>query len=186
MGLYTRLGDSGETGLSDGTRVWKDDLRVSTYGTVDELNAVLGWCRVAATGEFVERLVAIQRDLLDMGAHLAAPPNSERARTVPRIGAEQCRRLETWIDESTARVEPLSHFILPGGCELAARLQVARTVCRRAERAVVSLHRTEPLAPEIIVYLNRLSDLMFAWSRQANREAHCPDVIWTPGHRPSV
>lgn len=178
MGLYTRFGDKGETALSDGTRVWKDDPRVAAYGTVDELNTVLGWARVVARDDIQARLLEIQHDLFDLGAHLAAPPDSERARTVPHVGPEHCRRLEQWIDDAVARVEPLSQFILPGGCELAARLHLARAVCRRTERAIVSLHRTEPLAQDVIVYLNRLGDLMFAWSRQANREQDLPDVPW--------
>lgn len=181
MGLYTRFGDTGETALSDGSRVWKDDVRVCAYGAVDELNAALGWCRVAAApGEMNDRLLAVQHELFILGARLAAPPDSDPARPVPHLEADHCRRLETWVDQATARVEPLSRFILPGGCELAARLHAARTCCRRAERAVVTLHRVQPVPQEIIVYLNRLGDLMFAWARQANREANYPDVLWIP------
>jgi cob(I)alamin adenosyltransferase len=184
MGLYTRFGDKGETALSDGSRVWKDDVRVSAYGAVDELNTALGWCGVGAAGEMGDRLLAIQHDLFDMGAHLAVPPGSEGTRRVPHLGPDHCRRLEQWIDDAMSRVEPLSSFILPGGCELAARLHVARTCCRRTERAVITLHRAEPVAQEIIVYLNRLGDLLFAWARQANREANCPDVPWVPENKP--
>jgi cob(I)alamin adenosyltransferase len=131
-----------------------------------------------------ERLAAIQHDLLSMGAQLAAPPGSPKAATVPHISPDHCRRLEGWVDEATAQVDRLSRFILPGGCELAARLQMARTCCRRAERAVVTLYRLEPVAQDVVVYLNRLSDLMFAWSRQANHEANCPDVPWIPENHP--
>jgi cob(I)alamin adenosyltransferase len=118
-----------------------------------------------------------------MGAHLAVPPDSQRTRAVPHVGSDHCRRLEQWIDQATALVEPLSRFILPGGCELAARLHMARTCCRRVERAVVGLHRLEPVTQEIIVYLNRLGDLLFAWARQANAEANRPDVLWIPEHQ---
>lgn len=183
MKLYTRFGDNGETTLSDGSRVWKDDVRVAAYGTVDELNTVIGWVRVAATTPISERLLAVQQDLFTMGAQLAVPPASPKAAEVPHISPDQCRRLEGWVDEAAAGVEPLSRFILPGGCELAARLHMARTCCRRAERAVVTLHRAEPVAPDAVVYLNRLGDLLFAWSRQANHDANRPDVPWTPENR---
>lgn len=180
MGLYTRFGDQGETALSDGSRVWKDDIRVSAYGAVDELNTVIGWARVPAAGTTAERLLAVQRDLFAMGAQLAAPPSSPRSASVPRISPEDCRRLESWVDEASGQVEPLRRFVLPGGCELSARLHMARTVCRRAERAVVSLARVQQVAQEDVVYLNRLGDLLFAWARLANHEAGCPDVPWIP------
>jgi cob(I)alamin adenosyltransferase len=183
MPLYTRFGDKGETALFDGTRVWKDDLRVSAYGDVDELNAVLGWCRVAATGELAEHILAVQHDLFAMGAQLAVLPGCPRAPGLPRVGPEDCRRLEGWIDEAAGRVPPLSRFVLPGGNELSARLQIARTTCRRTERAVISLHRVDPVSPDVIIYLNRLSDLLFAWSRLANHEAGCPEVQWIPAPR---
>lgn len=181
MGLYTRFGDKGETALSDGSRVWKDDVRVSAYGAVDELNTLVGWACVAAERTMAERLLAIQHDLFAMGAQLAVPPGSPRDAAVPHLGPQHCRRLEAWVDEAVSRVPPLTHFILPGGCELSARLHMARTCCRRAERAVISLHRVEPVAQDVIVYLNRLGDLMFAWARMANQEAGCPDVLWVPG-----
>lgn len=186
MGLYTRFGDKGETALSDGSRVWKDDVRVSAYGSVDELNTVIGWARVLARGSMADRLLVIQHDLFAMGAQLAAPPGSPRSASVPHITAEHCSRLESWVDEATAVVEPLRRFILPGGCELSARLHMARTACRRAERAVVSLARAQPLAQDDMVYLNRLGDLLFAWARLANHEAGCPDVPWIPEEPPSV
>jgi cob(I)alamin adenosyltransferase len=179
MKLYTKFGDEGQTALGDGTRVWKDDLRVEAYGTVDELNAVLGWCRVAAEGtDFAEQMLALQRALFVMGAQLAAGPAGKTDQPPVSVKPDDVIRLEQWIDEATALVAPLSHFVIPGGSELAARLHVARTVCRRAERAVISLHRAEQTAAEAIVYLNRLGDLLFAWARVANRQANCPDMKW--------
>lgn len=182
MKLYTKFGDHGETALGDGTRVWKNAPRVDAYGTVDELNAVLGWCRTqAGQSDLGEPIVQIQRDLFVLGAQLAATsesnPVNERVSAIV-IGAEHIRRLEQWIDQAVAAVEPLSRFVLPGGCELAARFHTARTVCRRAERAVVTLHRGEPTADEVIVYLNRLSDLLFAWARVANRQANIAEAQW--------
>jgi len=179
MKLYTRDGDHGETSLFDGSRVPKSDARVWAYGEADELNSLLGWCRCAA-GESVigERAQRVQNDLFMIGAELATPP---AARSVPRaqhVGVEEVWRLEAWIDEACEVTGPLGHFILPGGTELAGRLHIARTCCRRVERTVVSLHRQEPIREEIIVYLNRLGDLLFAWARQANREAGVTDVEW--------
>ncbi len=181
MKLYTKFGDQGETALFDGSRVWKDDARVHAYGMVDALNSVVGWCRREADGtQLGPRMESIQRDLFVLGAQLATPPTSTAAASLGRVGPDRCGQLERWIDEATGRVEPLRHFILPGGCELAARLHMARTSCRNAERAVVALHRAEPLEPDTIVYLNRLGDLLFAWSRQANHEAKCPETLWMP------
>jgi len=187
MKLYTKLGDQGQTVLADGTRVWKDDLRVDAYGTVDELNATLGWCRTQMQSQsqtqssvqngltkLFERSATIQTELLVMGAQLATGAKAGQL----KIELDQVYRLEQWIDQATEVIGPLSHFILPGGCELAARLHVARTVCRRAERAAVSLGQKEAIAPELVIYLNRLSDLFFAWARLANHEAHMPETQW--------
>jgi cob(I)alamin adenosyltransferase len=138
---------------------------------------------VVGAAELDSRLQDLQRDLFVLGAQMATPPGSTLAATMTPVGPEHCRRLEQWIDDASAGAEPLEHFILPGGCELAARLHVARTCCRRAERAVISLHRHEPLPPDVIVYLNRLGDLLFAWSRQVNRDANCPETQWIPGDR---
>lgn len=182
MKLYSKFGDDGETELCDGTRVWKDDPRVAAYGGVDELNAVLGWCRlVAGASDVVAAVARVQQDLFVLGAQLATTAGGNAAGTNVALGPGDIRRLEQWIEQATARVEPLSNFVLPGGCELAARLHVARTVCRRAERVVISLHRIQPTADEVIVYLNRLGDLLFAWARLANRQANCSDDPWRPG-----
>jgi cob(I)alamin adenosyltransferase len=181
MKLYTKYGDRGETALLNGMRVAKDDPRVGAYGEVDELNAMLGWCRCADEKQLIcGPLQNIQEDLFVIGAELATPPGIKPPGNVPTIGAEHISTLEGWIDEACAAVEPLKNFVLPGGTELAARLHLARTCCRRAERAVVSLARNSEVRPDVIVYLNRLSDLLFAWARRANRAAGCPDLLWVP------
>jgi len=180
MPLYTRQGDDGRTSLPDGQRVFKDDLRICACGEVDELNSVLGWCRLAGgVASWAGRLEVIQRELFSVGAELAMP-EIYRLAGVALAGAEEVRRLESWIDEATAAVPPLTHFILPGGSEVSARLHVARSVCRRAERAVVRLRDDGAVRGEIIVYLNRLGDLLFAWARLADRDAGVPDVPWKP------
>lgn len=180
MKLYTATGDQGQTALFDGTRVSKDCPRVSAYGEVDELNAVLGWCRAACdpAGELSERLRLVQNELFVLGGELATPPDSRQVGSVALVDTEMSQRLEGWIDAAVASAPPLRNFILPGGTELSARLHLARTCCRRAERAVVSLKRLEGVRPEVIVYLNRLGDLLFAWARQVNHEAGVADQIW--------
>lgn len=179
MKLYTRTGDGGDTSLFDGTRVPKDHPRVAAYGDVDELSSVLGWCRCADTQTLLGgRLENIQRELFTLGAELATPPGSRVESHVPRLGQEPIQRLETWIDEAAGQVEPLRHFVMPAGTELAVRLHVARVVCRRAERAVVGLVRSGEARPEIVAYLNRLGDLLFAWARLANRAAGALETLW--------
>ncbi len=179
--LYTKTGDGGETSLGDGTRVSKDHPRVAACGELDELSAILGWCRSAGGGEaIVSRVERIQRQLLSLGAELATPAESGQADRIAAASAEQRRRLERWIDEATEGLQPLKRLVLCGGTELSCRLHLARTCCRRAERAVVALARSAAVRPEVIVYLNRLSDLLFVWARRANHEAGCPDVTWVP------
>ena len=181
MKLYTAAGDGGETSLRDGTRVSKDALRMSACGGVDELNAVLGGCRAAiGDGEMADRLVQTQRDLLAIGADLAWPSPSDAAERVGTIDETAWRRIEGWIDEASANVAPLQNLIVPGGTESACRLHIARTCCRRAERAVVALSHKEKVRSDVLCYLNRLSDLLFAWARQVNQEAQMPDLIWNP------
>ncbi len=181
MPLYTRGGDDGRTSLMDGTRVSKDDSHVTACGDLDELNSLLGWCRCAGAGpELDGRIEQIQRELFAAGAELATPAAAARRPGIGLVGAVHGRRLESWIDEACAATAPLANFVLPGGCELAARLHVARTCCRRAERSVVHLGQTEPVRGEVVVYLNRLGDLLFAWARLANRQAGAPDVLWIP------
>jgi cob(I)alamin adenosyltransferase len=148
---------------------------------LDELNSLLGWCACAdGQGLLAGQIQAIQRELFAMGAELSTPPGSRARSQGPRLGVQEIERLEAWIDEAGAQVEPLRHFVLPGGTELAARLHLARTVCRRVERAVVSLARNGEARMDLIVYLNRLSDLLFAWARLANHAAGVPDLPWMP------
>lgn len=177
----TRTGDRGETSLLGGGCVTKNDPRIEACGQVDELNTLLGWCgcAVEAPVPAAGRLEPIQRDLFSIGSELACEPGKVPPRG-PLIGAEQVGRLETWLDEATRSCAPTSHFVLPGGCESAARLHMARACCRRAERAVVTLNGVAAVRPEVMAYLNRLSDLLFAWARQANQENGVPETQWAP------
>jgi cob(I)alamin adenosyltransferase len=178
--IYTRSGDQGETGLGDGTRVSKDHPRVTAYGEVDELNAVLGLLLVDAADER-DLLRTIQNDLFDVGADLCVPAAvGESPEKALRVRADQATRLEAEIDRLNARLQPLRSFVLPGGSRVSAWCHLARTVCRRAERAVVTLARAESVNPQVIVYLNRLSDLLFVLARVANRDGQ-DDVLWVPG-----
>jgi cob(I)alamin adenosyltransferase len=174
--IYTRLGDDGETHLGDMSRVAKTDPRIEAYGTVDELNAQLGLCLAVAGLEppFTEWLAHVQNDLFDVGADIAAPLDSERERL--RVLPEQTAWLEARCDEVNADLAPLKSFILPGGTPGAAHLHVCRTVCRRAERLTVACG--ELISPEVIRYLNRLSDLLFILSRAANQGQ---EPLWEPG-----
>jgi len=187
MKLYTRTGDDGTTSLFDGTRVPKDHLRVAAYGDVDETNSFLGFAICGlfpnrrfdpAVRELCERMAQIQSELFVVGSDLATPVESRVRDKAPAVTAEQVTRLERWIDDATEAVAPLHSFILPGGCEAACRLHLARTVARRAERSVITLARVEPVGDQIIPYINRLTDLLFAWARQANHLAETPDVPW--------
>lgn len=181
MRLYTRGGDQGETGLFGGERVLKNHVRVTAYGDVDELNAMLGWAAAAcADADWRSKMQEIQAELFTLGAELANPRGRGEA---PAVTPQDAEVLERWIDAATDAVEPLRQFVLPGGTELASRLHLARTVCRRAERCVVSLSQAEHVAPMVIVYLNRLSDLLFAWARWANTRENVADVAWSAPHR---
>lgn len=178
MKLYTRAGDAGETGLGDGSRVAKDHPRVAAYGEVDELSAVLGLVRAQAPGPALDAALAeIQRDLFALGAQLADPrAKVGEQKQKARVGAGQVERLEREIDARQSALPPLTAFILPGGTPTGALLHLARTVCRRAERAVVTLARGEPVDPVAGIYLNRLSDLLFVLAREAN--AGSPEERW--------
>ena len=181
MKLYTKRGDAGMTDLYRGGRVRKDDARVAAYGDVDELNSHLGLARSGAgdAAAVVAPLEAIQSRLFDLGADLATPTTPEAAtEKVYRVGQREIAELEHWIDAAAAAAPPLTGFVLPGGTELAARLHVARAVCRRAERSCVALAAAEPVGPAAAIYLNRLSDLLFALARQANAAAGLADVPW--------
>lgn len=186
MKIYTKTGDSGETGLYGGVRVSKADARVATYGDVDELNAGLGFARAtlqssADSGDLPGMLEQIQRDLFAIGARLADPAHRIASRvTKTAVGAADITRLEDWIDTLEASLPPLRRFILAGGSPGGAALHVARTTCRRAERAMVALRAadTEAFEPELLVYINRLSDLLFVMARAANQRAGTPEIEW--------
>jgi cob(I)alamin adenosyltransferase len=178
--IYTRTGDSGETGLFDGTRVSKADARVSAYGDVDELNAWLGLVRATGPNGLDEELSGmieqIQRDLFALGSRLADPAHKIADRvTKASLGISEVERLEGWIDELESELPPLRRFILAGGSPAGAALHVARTVCRRAERAVVGLGDN---VADVVIYLNRLSDLLFVMARAANRRAGATEMEW--------
>lgn len=178
--IYTRGGDGGETGLGDGSRVPKDHPRVIAYGEVDELNSVIGLARAAGAPE-PELLRRVQNDLFDVGADLCVPPgDGDLTKSALRIAPGHGERLEREIDRLNERLEPLRSFVLPGGSPGAAWLHLARTVCRRAERSVVTLMGSEAVGPAVLVYLNRLSDLLFVLARVANDDGRA-DVLWVPG-----
>ena len=179
MKIYTRTGDAGETGLFGGARVGKDDPRVEAYGTVDELNSCLGVVRaLGASTETDESLLQIQSDLFTLGAELACAPGKEQKLRMAVLGDADILRLESWIDRGEAPLEPLKNFVLPGGSTSAAELHRARTVCRRAERLTLTASRTSPVRPEVLVYLNRLSDLLFVLARYENHAAGLSDIPW--------
>lgn len=179
--IYTKTGDAGDTGLGDGSRVAKDHPRVAAYGSVDELNAVLGLLLASAVPAEAELLRGIQNDLFDVGADLCVPEQpSEPAGSRLRVRAAQAERLEQAIDRLNAPLAPLTSFVLPGGTSAAAWCHLARTVCRRAERDVVTLGRTETVNPQVVIYLNRLSDLLFVLARVYNGGG-TGDVLWVPG-----
>lgn len=179
--IYTRTGDQGETGLFGGGRVSKANARVHAYGEVDELNATLGWTLARVPRELAdirERLTVVQGDLFALGAHLATPPGSRARGNIPPLPEGRPGEFEGWIDQAEDELEPLRSFVLPGGSEAGAALHLARTVCRRAERAVVMLTETAEVDPAILIYLNRLSDLLFDLARLANHRAGEPETPW--------
>ncbi len=179
--IYTGTGDAGQTGLGDGTRVAKDHPCVVAYGSVDETNAVLGLLLAQAPDQSEAELIrSIQNDLFDVGADLCVPGPDDKPGSRLRVQPAQATRLEQAIDRLNAALKPLTSFVLPGGSLAAAWCHLARTVCRRAERDVVTLARTEPINPQVIVYLNRLSDLLFVLARVYNN-AIGGDVLWQPG-----
>jgi cob(I)alamin adenosyltransferase len=179
--IYTRGGDEGETSLFGAGRVGKAHPRVEAIGTVDELNATIGWA-VTQIGKATtrERLAALQHDLFALGAELATPPPEERrARpTTPPLPEGRIAEMERWIDEAEGELPPLQAFVLPGGVPGASALHLARTVCRRAERAVVGLSQSEAVTPVVLAYLNRLSDLLFMLARVENHRSGAGDVEW--------
>lgn len=188
MKIYTRTGDTGETSLFGGARVQKDDSRVAAYGTVDELNACLGWAlTTVADGEIRERLERVQHDLFALGSLLSVAPATggrPAPKGLPAVPSERVPAMESWIDHADAELPELRQFILPGGAPGAAALHLARTVCRRAERAVVGLASEGGDADTmrrdggVIAYLNRLSDVLFTFARLENHRAGVGDVAW--------
>jgi len=181
MKIYTRAGDDGGTALFGGRRVPKSHLRVMAYGTVDELNASLGWA-ATQVGDLVvrERIETVQHDLFALGSSLATPPPEEGRRRpeTPPVPSGRIAEMERWIDEADEDLPALTAFVLPGGSAGAAALHVARTVCRRAERGVVGLAGVEEVDATVIPYLNRLSDLLFTFARLENLRAGRGDVAW--------
>ncbi|HNO78928.1 MAG TPA: cob(I)yrinic acid a,c-diamide adenosyltransferase [Phycisphaerae bacterium] len=176
MKIYTKTGDDGNTGLIGGARVPKDHARVACYGVVDELNAAIGWVVVACdVAEWRDALQQIQNDLFVLGTELATADGDAKMLS---LQGETIPQLESQLDALMAEVEPLKNFVLPGGCELAARFHVARTVCRRAEREVVHLSAQASVSRTAVIYLNRLSDLLFAYSLGANHRAGVANIIW--------
>ncbi|HEX6068727.1 MAG TPA: cob(I)yrinic acid a,c-diamide adenosyltransferase [Longimicrobiaceae bacterium] len=185
MKIYTRTGDRGETGLFGGQRVAKDHVRVEACGDVDELNAVVG-IAIGHLGtedlpEVARRLRVLQGDLFVIGANLATPAPEDGGRPndyIPAIARERVSEMEEWIDQAEGELPPLTSFILPAGTGGSAALHLARTVCRRAERRVISLSKQATIDAGAIVFLNRLSDLLFVWARLANHRAGVPDIPW--------
>lgn len=182
MKIYTRTGDAGSTGLFGGPRVSKDDARIEAYGTVDELNATIGLARTAGVSENVDsELDQVQHELFSIGAELATPDPDQHDLRV--IGQQHIAQLETWIDQHENKLEPLKQFILPGGSLAASHLHLARAVCRRSERRVVTLASLESdpiegVSDSVIIYLNRLSDYLFVLSRMVNHESGVAEVKW--------
>jgi cob(I)alamin adenosyltransferase len=177
--VYTRTGDDGSTGLGGGQRVPKDAARIASYGTIDELSSTLG---VALAGGLDERLAAplrrIQNELFHLGSDLCVREEDKARLQVPMVEQRHVTALEKLLDELTAEVGPLANFILPGGSLGAAHLHVARTICRRAERLLVTLAREEAIGPHVLPYINRLSDALFVMARYENRARGVADVLW--------
>ncbi len=177
--VYTRSGDDGTTGLGGGQRVGKDSLRIEAYGTVDELNSVIGVALASELDGAIEApLAAIQNELFHLGSDLCILEEDKARMPVPRIEERHVVALETLMDRLSEELSPLENFILPGGSAGAAQLHVARTVCRRAERLVVALSREEAVGAWTVRYLNRLSDALFVMARYENKRRGVPDVLW--------
>jgi len=187
--IYTKTGDLGETGLIGGKRIFKDDVLLEAYGTVDELNAILGVVRSEGPDKRIDQwLNRIQAELFEVGADLASPFPDETTDKTPdktndkikRIGKEKAAQLEKEIDLVEKELEPLKSFVLPGGSKSSVFLHLARTVCRRAERRIAILMKKDEVNPEILTYMNRLSDWLFVMARYINKKAQIPDVPWRP------
>jgi cob(I)alamin adenosyltransferase len=177
MKIYTRAGDDGTTGLIGGKRTSKADPRIECIGAVDELNAAVGWIAVAGDGEWLAKLRPVQNELFVIGSLLAWPDERPPAH-LPPLEDSSVGRLEMEIDAATDDLTPLRNFILPGGTEISARLHIARSICRRAERAVVGFSQDRPVPAVVLTYLNRLSDWLFVQARWANAKANVRDIEW--------
>ena len=186
--VYTRRGDAGDTALAGGQRVAKDSARIAAYGTVDELNSFLGLARSTAAESglkpLAEILLRVQHELFNLGSILATLPEDVHPRQA-RVTAREIARLEEEMDKLNEDLPALRSFVLPGGSRLNAELHVCRTVCRRAERLVVSLARVEQVPGEAVQYLNRLSDALFVWSRWASHKTGVPETLWEPNRAAS-
>ena len=191
--VYTRQGDGGDTGLVGGQRVHKDSLRIEAYGTVDELNSVLGLARATTSQLAVQEprlailaaiLLRVQHELFNLGSILATLPEDVHPRQ-PRVTDREIAQLETEMDAMNEDLPPLRSFVLPGGSRIDAELHLGRTVCRRAERITIALSRSESVPPETIRYLNRLSDSLFVWSRWAGHLSGAPETLWEPNQSAS-
>jgi cob(I)alamin adenosyltransferase len=178
--IYTKTGDSGQTGLGDGSRISKASARVTAIGAVDETNAAIGLARLDSEDQMDAMLARIQNDLFDLGADLCAPEEGRKTEGRLRIAESQVERLEREIDGMNTKLSPLTSFVLPGGTALAARLHLARTIARRAECAMVALAGQEKINAAALRYINRLSDHLFVMARAANN-AGVGDVLWVPG-----
>jgi cob(I)alamin adenosyltransferase len=180
--IYTKTGDEGMTGLGGGRRVSKDSARVRAYGTVDELNSVLGVAlALGLTERLTNELGRIQNELFDLGSDLCWPEDDERRGRIPTVQLRHVEQLEATIDELNGVVGPLTNFLLPGGSPGAAQLHVARTICRRAEREAITLSHEEPIGELVLPYLNRLSDALFVMARYENHERGVSEPLWQPG-----
>jgi cob(I)alamin adenosyltransferase len=178
MKIYTRTGDDGTTGLIGGSRVAKSDPRIDCYGTVDELNACLGLAATVIDASIAASIRQIQNELFILGSHLATEGDAPGNVSIPQLDESILHRLELQIDAAESRLQPLRQFILPGGCESAARLHLARTICRRAERLLVAFAQDRPVPPLVMTYVNRLSDWLFVHARLANKLAGVEDIPW--------
>jgi len=185
--IYTKTGDQGQTHLAGGQRISKDSLRIECYGTVDELNAFTGMAAISAA-ESVPSLAPIlrrvQHELFNLGSILATKPEDVHPNQA-RVTEIEVRQLEIEIDRMNTDLAPLRSFVLPGGTRLNTELHACRTICRRAERIAVALSRAEPIPPEVVQYLNRLSDAFFVWSRWVNHVLGVPEVLWEPNQSAS-
>jgi len=180
--IYTREGDTGQTTLGNGQRVPKTHSRIIAYGGTDELNAILGLLISSGlAGRWIERVQHIQNDLFDLSADLCIPETEEETEHPPlRVSEYQVQKLEEWIDEANESLEPLNSFILPGGSPTSSWMHLARTVCRRVEIDILKLAEQEPVNPQVVSYLNRLSDLLFVLGRHFNEDGKA-DILWEPG-----